>query len=136
MGANITASDKILGLAKSPLRAHLLGSAMVLMACAPLAGCKEAATSEASASESASSESAANKSASNEYLVEDQQAYKDAVKNAKPGDVIRLKDGTWEDFEILFTGKGEKDKPITLTCLLYTSPSPRDATLSRMPSSA
>ena len=24
----------------------------------------------------------------------------------------------------------------TLTCLLYTSPSPRDATLSRMPSSA
>ena len=30
----------------------------------------------------------------------------------------------------------EKDgRPIT-TCLLYTSPSPRDATLSRMPSSA
>ena len=25
---------------------------------------------------------------------------------------------------------------ITMTCLLYTSPSPRDATLSRMPSSA
>ena len=25
---------------------------------------------------------------------------------------------------------------ITYTCLLYTSPSPRDATLSRMPSSA
>ena len=29
----------------------------------------------------------------------------------------------------------EKEK-LTLTCLLYTSPSPRDATLSRMPSSA
>ena len=27
-------------------------------------------------------------------------------------------------------------KPLLLTCLLYTSPSPRDATLSRMPSSA
>ena len=27
-------------------------------------------------------------------------------------------------------------KPISRTCLLYTSPSPRDATLSRMPSSA
>ena len=27
-------------------------------------------------------------------------------------------------------------KPKTSTCLLYTSPSPRDATLSRMPSSA
>ena len=26
--------------------------------------------------------------------------------------------------------------PYLLTCLLYTSPSPRDATLSRMPSSA
>ena len=25
---------------------------------------------------------------------------------------------------------------LTITCLLYTSPSPRDATLSRMPSSA
>ena len=27
-------------------------------------------------------------------------------------------------------------RPATKTCLLYTSPSPRDATLSRMPSSA
>ena len=26
--------------------------------------------------------------------------------------------------------------PLLVTCLLYTSPSPRDATLSRMPSSA
>jgi len=42
-------------------------------------------------------------------------AFKDAVKNAKPGDVITLANGTWDDFEILFTGKGEKDKPITLT---------------------
>ena len=31
------------------------------------------------------------------------------------------------------TGEG---KTLTATCLLYTSPSPRDATLSRMPSSA
>ena len=29
-----------------------------------------------------------------------------------------------------------KDQHIEYTCLLYTSPSPRDATLSRMPSSA
>jgi len=120
MGANITVYDKILGLAKSPLRAHLLGSAMVLMACAPLAGCEEVATNESAAMESTTTESAtndstSNKSSSSEYLVEDQQAYKDAVKNAKPGDVIRLADGTWEDFEILFTGKGDKDNPITLT---------------------
>jgi len=39
----------------------------------------------------------------------------DAVKNAGPGDVIKLANGTWEDFEILFEGKGKKDKPITLT---------------------
>ena len=35
---------------------------------------------------------------------------------------------------VVAVGKGTKDDPIT--CLLYTSPSPRDATLSRMPSSA
>ena len=29
-----------------------------------------------------------------------------------------------------------RDSRITISCLLYTSPSPRDATLSRMPSSA
>ena len=29
-----------------------------------------------------------------------------------------------------------QEKTVTETCLLYTSPSPRDATLSRMPSSA
>ena len=33
----------------------------------------------------------------------------------KPGDTAVLANGEWKDFEILFTGKGEKDKPITLT---------------------
>jgi len=32
-----------------------------------------------------------------EYLVEDQQAYFDAVKKAGPGDVIKLANGTWEN---------------------------------------
>ena len=32
--------------------------------------------------------------------------------------------------------EGRKGMPASCTCLLYTSPSPRDATLSRMPSSA
>ena len=50
-----------------------------------------------------------------ELLVEDQKAYKEAVKSAKPGDVIKLANGVWEDFEIVFMGKGKKDKPITLT---------------------
>ena len=50
-----------------------------------------------------------------EILVADQAAYEDAVKNARPGDVIKLANGTWEDFEILFTGEGEADNPIRLT---------------------
>ena len=33
-------------------------------------------------------------------------------------------------------GRGLIEKIDNVTCLLYTSPSPRDATLSRMPSSA
>ncbi len=54
--------------------------------------------------------------ASNEGLtVKDQDAFAEAVKNAQPGDVITLANGTWNDFEILFTGKGEADNPITLT---------------------
>ncbi|MGJ8562544.1 MAG: chondroitinase-B domain-containing protein [Alphaproteobacteria bacterium] len=50
-----------------------------------------------------------------DYIVVDQAAYKEAVKKAKPGDVIKLANGTWNDFEIVFTGKGEKNKPIVLT---------------------
>ena len=37
--------------------------------------------------------------------------------------------------ELCFEGSAE-DLALTHNCLLYTSPSPRDATLSRMPSSA
>ncbi len=48
-------------------------------------------------------------------LVKDQTAFLEAVKSAEPGDVITLANGTWEDFEILFTGQGEKDNPIRLT---------------------
>ena len=35
-----------------------------------------------------------------------------------------------------FCGEEELSKPYRYTCLLYTSPSPRDGLLSRMPSSA
>ena len=37
-----------------------------------------------------------------------------------------------ENSDLIFLGRDYKD----IDCLLYTSPSPRDATLSRMPSSA
>ena len=50
-----------------------------------------------------------------EINVKDQAEFKQAVANAKPGDVIRLANGTWKDFEILFTGTGEADQPIRLT---------------------
>jgi poly(beta-D-mannuronate) lyase len=48
-------------------------------------------------------------------VVQDQDEYRDAVKNARPGDVIKLANGTWNDFEILFRGEGSEDAPITLT---------------------
>ena len=50
-----------------------------------------------------------------EMLVRDQQASRDAVANARPGDTIVLANGTWRDFEIVFTGQGSAAKPISLT---------------------
>ena len=50
-----------------------------------------------------------------EYLVKTPQAYNQAVAKAKAGDVIKLANGVWRDFEILFTGEGEEGKPIRLT---------------------
>jgi len=47
-------------------------------------------------------------------VVSDQQSFDEAVKVAAPGDVITLANGTWEDFEILFTGQGEEENPIRL----------------------
>ena len=41
-----------------------------------------------------------------------------------------------KQFSILIADAEGELKDKDLTCLLYTSPSPRDATLSRMPSSA
>lgn len=48
-------------------------------------------------------------------LVRTQSEYKEALKALGPGDRVILANGTWEDFEIVFTGEGEVDKPITLT---------------------
>ncbi len=50
-----------------------------------------------------------------ETLVRNQDEYRDAVRRAKPGDVIVLANGVWRDFEILFTGTGLPQQPITLT---------------------
>ena len=48
-------------------------------------------------------------------VVHDRGEYQDAVGELKPGDTIILANGEWKDFEILFTGKGLPDAPITLT---------------------
>ncbi len=50
-----------------------------------------------------------------EMLVRSQQEYRRAVERAQPGDAIVLANGTWRDFEILLTGEGLPDAPITLT---------------------
>ncbi|WP_440876917.1 chondroitinase-B domain-containing protein [Thalassotalea sp. PLHSN55] len=50
-----------------------------------------------------------------DYLVKDQASYQDAVKRLVAGDKVILANGTWNDFEILFTGKGKKHQPIELT---------------------
>lgn len=50
-----------------------------------------------------------------DLLVTDQIQYRAAVKKAQPGDTIILADGEWRDFQIVFTGAGTAEKPITLT---------------------
>ena len=41
-----------------------------------------------------------------------------------------------KDFDFGYFGTGDEGYAQYMTCLLYTSPSPRDRTRSRMPSSA
>ena len=48
-------------------------------------------------------------------LVSSQDEFEGAVDDLEPGDTVMLADGTWRDFEILFTGFGTAEQPITLT---------------------
>ena len=48
-------------------------------------------------------------------LVSTQAEYQSAAESLQPGDTIILANGEWKDFEILFTGTGLENKPITLT---------------------
>lgn len=47
-------------------------------------------------------------------LVRSQGDYAAAVKRLRPGDTVRLANGVWNDFEVVFTGQGRADAPITL----------------------
>ena len=66
-----------------------------------------------------------------------------SIANFPPYNIVKTGENTY-DVELALAGFNKKDieveyKESQLTvksCLLYTSPSPRDATLSRMPSSA
>lgn len=48
-------------------------------------------------------------------LVRTPGEYADAVRRLRPGDTVVLADGTWKDFQALFTGEGRPGHPITLT---------------------
>lgn len=50
-----------------------------------------------------------------ETVVKSEAEYLDAVSTLRPGDTIVLANGEWRDFEVLFTGEGTADRPITLT---------------------
>lgn len=50
-----------------------------------------------------------------DILVTSQSEYKAAAKKLQPGDTIKLANGEWENFEILFMGTGRENQPITLT---------------------
>ena len=57
--------------------------------------------------------------------------YKLDPVNKELGTVVRLENGN-----TMVVERGVKPRILEITCLLYTSPSPRDRTRSRMPSSA
>lgn len=48
-------------------------------------------------------------------LVRTQAEFQAALTRLEPGDTLTLADGEWRDFEIVFTGRGAPDRPITLT---------------------
>lgn len=48
-------------------------------------------------------------------LVKNIEEFNQAVANAKPGTTITLANGVWENTELVYTGKGTKENPITLT---------------------
>ena len=94
--------------------ALLLSSA--LHGCAPAAtdaADKAAATQTASKTTSATTTQSSTQE-NGQTLVSNQDEYADAVKSLEAGDTIVLANGTWENFEILFSGKGTEDAPIRL----------------------
>ena len=57
---------------------------------------------------------AAFSAAAEETIVSSQAEYEAIVGELRPGDTVVLANGEWRDFEILFTGEGTAEEPITL----------------------
>ncbi|ARV16314.1 chondroitinase-B domain-containing protein [Polaribacter sp. SA4-12] len=55
-----------------------------------------------------------NEKVTNEISVSDTSELIEATKNAKAGDIIVIKNGTYENVEIIFQGKGTEKEPIIL----------------------
>ena len=49
-----------------------------------------------------------------EYPVGDAESARKAVRDAKPGDVIVLREGTWKDVDLRLDGEGTAENPITI----------------------
>ncbi|MEP4051153.1 MAG: polysaccharide lyase 6 family protein [Litorimonas sp.] len=82
----------------------------VLLLSTAIYGCSPAATE-------VGSDKAAQTAAAEEgqTLVSTQEEYAEAVESLQPGDSIVLANGRWENFEMLFSGKGTEDAPIRLS---------------------
>jgi poly(beta-D-mannuronate) lyase len=50
-----------------------------------------------------------------DHLVRDQQEYARALERLEAGDRIILADGEWRDFEMVVTGRGEAQRPISVS---------------------
>nr|WP_298930196.1 polysaccharide lyase 6 family protein [uncultured Erythrobacter sp.] len=50
-----------------------------------------------------------------DFFVRNQDEYAGALKQVEAGDVIILANGEWLDFDLVITGKGRADAPITVT---------------------
>ena len=55
-----------------------------------------------------------NQKVTNEISVSDKSELIEATKNAKAGDIIVIKNGTYKDIEIVFKGDGTEKEPIIL----------------------
>ena len=86
------------------------GIAAALLLSSVLYGCAPASTESAPSSSAQSSQAE-----EGQIFVSTKEDFADAVKSLKPGDNIVLANGTWENFEILFSGEGTEENPIRLS---------------------